>query len=42
MERGSVGSNSSGVEADAACEVDWEGEVLFVEKEGGARCGWAA
>jgi hypothetical protein len=36
MERGSVGSKSSGVEADG------EGEVVVVEKEGGARCGWAA
>jgi hypothetical protein len=38
MERGSVGSSSSGVEA----EVDEVVEALLVEKEGGARCGWAA
>jgi hypothetical protein len=42
MERGRVGSNSSGASgADEFCEVD-EDDVLFVEKEGGARCGWAA
>jgi hypothetical protein len=38
MERGRVGSNSSGVSAGEGSEF----EGLFVEKDGGARCGWAA
>ena len=42
--RGSEGSNSSVVEAsaDAVCEAGDGDETVFEEKEGGARCGWAA